>query len=100
MPYKIIAKTLFSIYFSQSIYYFYFSIFIFPPSAHIFLNYLVVVNFIFMWKLHVTDIEKKEEKRKEKEKDKLVLTKILIFSDPHYTILIVSPVCNEPGMHG
>ena len=53
-----------------------------------------------MWKLHVTDIEKKEEKRKDKEKDKLVLTKILIFSDPHYTILIVSPVCNEPGMHG
>ena len=52
------ANKLFFNYFSRSIYFFYFFIFIFPTGAHIFLTYLVIVSFIFLCKLYVINIEK------------------------------------------
>ena len=45
------------VYFSRSIY---IVIFIFPPGAHVFLKYLVIVNFIFLCKLYIMNIEKSE----------------------------------------
>ena len=53
--YKTIAKTFYLVMLVEVLFHYFY----FPPDTHLFLDHLVIVNFIFLCKLHIINIEKK-----------------------------------------